>query len=107
MPIETCPICDSKVDKGACPKCGIWLDHRSNASTADALRRELDNVMKVVGFANLEQRRCWKCGLWRFPQEACCGPEPPDIDRGFTIDDVLSGKVPWPAGIPRKRKAAK
>src|SRR5262245_20915083 len=26
--------------------------------------------------AGLEQRRCWKCGLWRFPQEECCGPAP-------------------------------
>ena len=57
--------------------------------------------------AGLRQRRCWKCGLWRFPQEVCCGAEPPGMDHGFTIDDVLSGKAPWPAGIPRKRKAAK
>jgi primosomal replication protein N len=40
MPIaEKCPICDSKIDKGACPKCGIWLDHRSNASTAEIRRQ--------------------------------------------------------------------
>ncbi len=43
--------------------------------------------------AGLKQRRCWKCGLWRFPQEECCGPEPPGLhDTGFTVDDVISGR---------------
>lgn len=23
--------------------------------------------------AGLRQKRCPKCGLWRFPQEKCCG----------------------------------
>lgn len=31
--------------------------------------------------AGLKQRQCWKCGLWRFPQETCCGPELPVSDR--------------------------
>jgi hypothetical protein len=63
---------------------------------------------RVQDRAGLKQRRCWKCGLWRFPQEACCGLEPPDLHHAaFTVDDVLSGKAPWPAGIPRKRKATK
>jgi hypothetical protein len=43
--------------------------------------------------AGLKQRRCWKCGLWRFPQETCCGPEPPDRRTAFTVDDVISGRV--------------
>ena len=41
--------------------------------------------------AGLRQRKCWNCGLWRFPQETCCGPRPVD-DGSFTVDDVLSGR---------------
>ena len=31
---------------------------------------------KVQYRGRLRQRRCWKCGLYRFPQEQCCGPAP-------------------------------
>lgn len=34
---------------------------------------------KVQSTGGLRQRRCWKCSLWRFPQEVCCGPKPPDL----------------------------
>jgi hypothetical protein len=47
MPIESCPICDSK---------------------ADALRRELANVTKVIGFAadgtKLPERKCRHLHDW-------------------------------------------
>ena len=47
---------------------------------------------RVQHKAGLRQRRCWSCGLWRFPQEKCHGTAPPD--SGFTVDDVLTGRRP-------------
>lgn len=50
---------------------------------------------RVQHRAGLRQRRCWKCGLWQFPQEECCGPQPAGLyDAGFTVDDVISGRKP-------------
>ncbi len=57
--------------------------------------------------AGLKQRRCWSCGLWRFPQEVCHGPEPPDLEgASFTVDDVIEGRKPMPQEHP-KRKAGR
>ena len=47
---------------------------------------------RVQHKAGLRQRRCWSCGLWRFPQEKCHGSRPA-FTGGFTVDDVLAGKV--------------
>jgi hypothetical protein len=30
---------------------------------------------KVQHGAGLKQTQCSRCGLWRFPQEKCCGPD--------------------------------
>jgi len=40
---------------------------------------------KVQQRGGLRQRRCWNCGLWRFPQEICCGPVPVDLEKGSVL----------------------
>lgn len=59
---------------------------------------------KVQGRAGLRQRKCWRCGLWRFPQEVCCGPEPMDLPKGFTVDDVIAGRVKLAGPMGEKAK---
>lgn len=45
-----------------------------------------DEWARVQLKAGLKQRKCWHCGLWRFPQEFCHGPEPPLPPEVKTIE---------------------
>jgi hypothetical protein len=57
---------------------------------------------RVQHRAGLRQRRCWSCGLWRFPQEKCHGPRPAK-DAGFTVDELMERCAPGHgcAGVKR------